>query len=125
MGLIERIIEKAPPGTVIPKPKTDRQEVIGWGWSKGEEALVYSIPNKKCKAKQSTKRIKVSDFEDAYKVLMKTGQLTREWFNQNLPDCAKGGDCNFTTIGGIFCLLGDAVYWGSGVHCRKSNTAVE
>ena len=124
MGLIERIIEKTPLGTVIPKPKTDRQKVIGWERSRGEKALVYSIPNKNDEARPSKKRIKASDFQAAYNVLIKTGEFTRIWFEQNLQDCDKDGDCNFTTIGGIFCLLGDAWYCRRGVYCKKSNTTV-
>ena len=127
MGLIERIKNIAPPGTVIPKPETNRQKVVGWGWSRGECALVYSIPNKKGKAKQSTKRIKVSDFQAAHKVLIGTGEFTKSWFNQHLRACANDGDCNFTTIGGIFELLGDARHCECkrGVYYSKSNTTVE
>lgn len=75
--LVERIKKVATPGTVIPKPKSASNRVIGWGKSRGEDALVYAIPTKRGGHKQSTKRIKVSDFQAAHKVLMETGEFTR------------------------------------------------
>jgi len=36
------------------------------------------------------------------------------WFDQYLSKCAAEGGCNFTTIGGIFILLGEAYYAGPG-----------
>jgi hypothetical protein len=42
--------------------------------------------------------------------LTNAGDFSRSWFEQSMPACAKEGGCNFTTIGGIFELLGYAVY---------------
>ena len=117
--LVERIRKVAPPGTVIPKPKSASNKVVGWGKSRGEDALVYAIPTKRGGHRQSTKRIKVSDFQSAHKVLIVTGEFTRSWFKQYLQDCNKDGGCNFTTIGGIFVLLGDASYCKLGVYCKN------
>jgi hypothetical protein len=104
-------IKAFPRGTKIPKPISNRPyRIRGWGKSRGEDALVYEIPPKLAKRKPSTKRITESDFNSALSQLSATGKLTRKWFNENLPDCAKDGGCNFTTIGGIFELLGLARY---------------
>ena len=79
---------------------------------------MYSIPTRLSGGKASKKRIKISDFKAAYDVLVKTGEFTYSWFKDNLPDCAKDGSCNFTTIGGIFELLGEAQYADRGVYLR-------
>ncbi len=79
---------------------------------------MYSIPTRSSGRKPSTKRIKISDFQAGYDVLVKTGEFTYSWFKDNLPDCAKDGSCNFTTIGGIFELLGEAQYADRGVYLR-------
>jgi len=117
--IIEGIKSDIRPGTIIPKPQSAREyRVVGWGQSRGEDALVYSIPTLLSGGKASKKRIKISDFKAAYDVLVKTGQFTYSWFKDNLPDCAKDGNCNFTTIGGIFELLGVAQYADRGVYLR-------
>jgi len=117
--IIERIKSDVRPGTIIPKPQSAREyRVVGWGQSRGEDALVYSIPTRLSRTKPSKKRIKISDFKAAYDVLVKTGEFTYSWFEDTLPDCAKDGSCNFTTIGGIFELLGEAQYGERGVYRR-------
>lgn len=117
--MIERIKSDIRPGTIIPKPQSAGEyRVVGWGQSRGEDALVYSIPARLSGGKASKKRIKISDFKAAYHVLVKTGEFTHSWFKENLPDCAKDGSCNFTTIGGIFELLGEAQYAGRGVYLK-------
>jgi len=120
--IIERIKSDIRPGTIIPKPQSAREyRVVGWGQSRGEDALVYSIPTRSSGRKPSTKRIKISDFQAAYDVLVKTGGFTHSWFEENLPDCAKDGSCNFTTIGGIFELLGEAQYGHRGAYRRATD----
>lgn len=104
-------------GTRIPKPNSQEPYIIlGWGKSRGERALRYSIPKKQTSKKQNIKRIRASDFEKAYKSLKSGGQFTRNWFEINMPDCAKDGGCNFTTIGGIFELIGVAYYDSPGIY---------
>jgi len=64
------------------------------------------------------KTCSTSNFKAAYDVIVKTGEFTYDWFEDNLPDCAKDGSCNFTTIGGIFELSGKAQYAGRGAYRR-------
>ena len=45
-GIISRIEAEITPGTIIPKPETDREYCVkGWGGRRGERALVYWVPN--------------------------------------------------------------------------------
>lgn len=109
-------------GMVIPKPESEKNYTIkGLGESRGEEALVYKIPknNPEKHSKESEKRITFTAFYKAYTVLQETSQFTREWFNESLPECAKDGGCNFTTIGGIFEMLGIASYSEPATYIRK------
>lgn len=90
--------------------------VVGWGRSRGEDALVYRLPPKPNTKKASTKRIPSSVFDAAEKEFQRTGQITRPWFQKNFPAVDADGDCNFTTLGGVFELLGQAVYASPGVY---------
>ena len=47
------------------------------------------------------------------------GELRTSWFTSALPGCSGEGSCNFTTIGGVFELLGLAVRDGRGAY-RKA-----
>lgn len=119
--IVNRIRKSVLIGSVIPKPETDTSFIVkAWGIRRGELALTYNIPNHKTPNKPHVKGITVSEFEKAFAELEGTGTFTRAWFNERLPDCAREGACNYTTIGGIFELLGEAVYLGRGVykHCR-------
>jgi hypothetical protein len=49
-----------------------------------------------------------------------TGEFTRRWFKSEMRACDNVGGCNFTTIGGIFQLLGIAEYQ-RGKYIRKGN----
>lgn len=104
-------------GTVIPKPDATAEfKIKGWGVRRGEQALIYSIPNHRSPTKNLEKGITVSEFELCYVEIMSSKLLTRAWFNSNLSRCAKEGSCNFTTIGGILQLLGLAQYAGRGSY---------
>jgi hypothetical protein len=104
------------PGTVIPKPEAKGDFTIkGWGRRRGQPALIYFIPNHTNPQKPHEKGINTSEWEQAYRQLVRTGEFTRKWFYANL-DCADEGSCNFTPIGGIFSLLGLATYEGKGVY---------
>lgn len=92
--------------------------VVGWGWSRNEDALVYRLPMRPGTKKASEKRIRSSAFVEAFRVLQGTGRLTRTWFARRFPDLERDGSCNFTTLGGVFVLLGEARYIGSGEYER-------
>ena len=89
-----------------------------WGKRKGEDALIYRIPNRKDPAKPYEKGITVKEWEQAFRQLVDTGEFTKAWFDANMRRCPNEGSCNSTTIGGIFSLLGLADYGGRGVYRR-------
>ena len=103
------------PGTPIRKPKSICT-VKGWGERREEPALVYQIRGVRG---VHEKGIMESEWVKAFAQLTRTGELTRDWFNDKLVDCRKEGGCNFTTIGGVFELLGVAVFSHRGCY-RKS-----
>jgi hypothetical protein len=114
--LIENI-RSLQPGTIIPKPEaTATFKIKGWGERRGESALIYWIPNHKNPSKPLAKGVTVSEFERAHAEIIATGQFTRAWFKFNLSTCANEGGCNFTTIGGVFELLGLARYASRGTY---------
>lgn len=109
--IVARIRKHVHAGTDIPKPYTDEpHRVKGWGKRRKESALIYRIPNHKNPMKPHEKGITESEWRVAWERLFKAGQFSRNWFELNMPACNKEGGCNFTTIGGIFVLLGDATY---------------
>lgn len=114
--IVERIREEVKSGQIIPKPRTRTNIVKKWGKRANEPALIYLIPSRTKGKKPNEKGITVSEFEQAYLQLVGTGSLTRDWFNRTLTRCSTEGGCNFTTIGGIFILLGEAKYSGHGVY---------
>ncbi len=117
--IIDRIQSHIAPGTVIPKPAAKAEfKVKGWGVRRGVPALIYTIPSHTHPSKPYNKGITAQEFEAAWAHLQSTGNLSRAWFNANLSACAKEGGCNFTTIGGIFELLGLAHYVGEGLYRR-------
>jgi hypothetical protein len=104
MQLIERSIR---PGEVIPKPQAKGNFIVkGWGIRRGERAFIYTIPNRKNPSKPYQKGITVSEWALAHDHLRSSGDFSHKWFDEFMPLCAKEGDCNFTTIGGVFELLG-------------------
>ena len=118
-AVIDRIETECPPRTVIPKPDTDREyRVLGWGVRRGERALVYTIPNRRNPLRPYTKGVTISDWEQAYGQLMSNGSLEYSWFRSKMAACCKSAPCNFTTIGGVFVLLGIAVRQGRGVYLK-------
>ena len=108
------------PKTSIPKPKARGDFLVkGWGKRRGENALIYTIPNHNTPSKPYEKGITVSEWEQAYVHISSGADFTRVWFNQNMPHCATEGGCNFTTIGGVFVLLNLAVYKEQGVYSPR------
>lgn len=117
--IFERILQIAPSGTVIPKPEAKGEfRIKRLGTRRGERALIYTIPNHKNPEKPYEKGITASEFEIAYEELVASGEFTRQWFKRHLPKCEAEGTCNFTTIGGLFVLLGEAAYERQGVYRR-------
>ena len=109
--IVQRIKKSIKADTVIPKPEAKANFIVkGWGIRRGEEALIYLIPNHNNPHKPYPKGINVSEWEKAYDQITSKNEFSRQWFNQNMPACANEGGCNFTTIGGIFELLGIAEY---------------
>ena len=116
-----RIRELIAPGTVIPKPEAKAPFTVKeWASRRGEPALVYRIPNHSDPGRPHEKGVTESEFEKAFIQLRKSGEFTREWFNEHLPSCAREGGCNYTTIGGVFELLGEATYSSRGVYKRAT-----
>ncbi|WP_210275300.1 hypothetical protein [Martelella soudanensis] len=115
--IIERI-RQLPPGTVIPKPEARSDfKVKGIGMRRGEDALVYLIPNNKG-GRLHEKGVTFTEFSKAFAELSRSGILTRAWANAHIPECVENDSCNFTTIGGVFSLLGHARYRRRGIYER-------
>lgn len=117
--IVNRVREHIVSGMTIPKPDAKADfRIKGWGKRRGNPALIYFIPNHKTPENPYQKGITEQELEDAYTSLIASGKFTREWFHKNLSECAFEGGCNFTTIGGIFELLGVARYSNRGVYLR-------
>lgn len=111
MDIIQSIKSKIKPGIIIPKPSAKSDFIIkGWGTRRKEEALIYLIPNHHNPTKPYEKGINISEWLISYNQIINCKEFSRDWFNRNMIACAKEGGCNFTTIGGIFQLLGIADY---------------
>jgi hypothetical protein len=109
--ILADIEKKIIAGTIIPKPQGRADFIVkGWGVRRGERALIYTIPNHKAPTKPYQKGISVSEWVQAFEQLTNAGNFSRSWFERSMPACAKDGGCNFTTIGGVFELLGYAAY---------------
>jgi len=111
--IIRLIDDNIKPGTIVPKPKGSTEFIVKSIWDqrrRGEGALIYTIPNRKDPSRVYLKGITKTEFIRAYQELETTGYFTRQWFINNLTGCSREGDCNFTTIGGIFDLIGLAKY---------------
>jgi hypothetical protein len=93
-------------GTAIPKVEEGKSaKLIEFTKSNGDESFKYSIGengNGKCVLK--------SEIEESFTILQTSGKFTREWHKEHFPQLESGRPCNFTTIGGIFELLGYAKY---------------
>jgi hypothetical protein len=112
----ERIESAASSGTLLPETTF---RVKGPGIRRGEKALVYLIPNAKRPEKPSEKGFNISEFGDAYRQLVRSGEFTTAWFRANLAECFDEGDCNFKAIGAVFLLLGKASYTRGKYSCIR------
>ncbi len=113
-------IKALPEDTAIPKPEAmDKFRIKGVGQRRREEALIYTIPSHSEKhPKPYQKGVTFTEFFRAYTVLQETGEFTRQWFIDTLPECNEEGGCSFTTIGGIFELLGLCKYADRGKYVK-------
>lgn len=119
--IVATIKARVPAGTAIPKPDTrEPHRVKGWGQRRNEGALIYQMPNKKDPGRPHEKGITVSEWRAAWARLDKAGELSRLWFVEYLPACNNEGACNFTTVGGVFVLLGIARH-ERGRYVRQSH----
>lgn len=115
----DQLIRLIPPGTAIPKPAAKGNFIVkGVGIRRGEEAIVYFIPNNKSPEKPYEKGITKTEFETALAELNLNGEISRKWFSDTFPRSNKEGPCNFTTLGGFLILLNLAQYCGSGLYKR-------
>jgi hypothetical protein len=119
--LLDRILAELAPGTKIPKPAAQGTfKVKGEGTAYGERAILYTIPNRKNPDRPRQKGVTATQLEQAYGQLLRTGELTRAWWNENVRLSDAEGGCNFTTVGGLLTLLGEAEYASVGVYRRRS-----
>jgi len=115
--VFDEILRITSKGTVVPKPRARGEYIIKrLGKRRGERALIYTIPSHKNPQKPYEKGVTVSEIQQAYAQLSASGTFTRQWFEKNLSECNAEGGCNFTTIGGLFVLLGEAAYEGAGTY---------
>lgn len=120
--LLDRILAALPPGTEIRKPEAEgRFTLKGEGTVRGERGVIYTIPNRKNPMKPGQKGVAASQLEKAFQQLKRTGRLTREWWNENVRHSDSEGGCNFTTVGGLLELLGEAQRVGRGVYARRNS----
>ena len=76
--IADRIRINITPNAVIPKPAATADFTVkGWGKRRGQNALIYRIPNHGNPAKPHEKGVTEAEFIAAYNELMKTGELTR------------------------------------------------
>jgi len=101
--LIQQIKNLTPPGTILEKPDSSSM-VLSWGVNrKGEECMTYLFGGR------YRKTVTTSEILDSYSELVANDRFTRAWFTANLSS-AKSAPCNYTTIGALFKLLGEAEY---------------
>jgi hypothetical protein len=97
-----------PIGTAIPKVESSRKyRIKRWSYRNGEEWLSYTVANKS---------IRVSWIRECFDELGRTGELRTQWFRDSFYDGKDLGGCNFTTIGGLFVLIGIAQRAGTGLY---------
>jgi hypothetical protein len=118
MDIVAAIEAEVSTGTTIPKPEASEPFLVkGWGVRRKERALIYTIPNKRG-GKRYEKGVTESELRAAFTRLLEFGAFERSWFDENLAACKNEGTCNFTTIGGLFEVVGQARYEGKGTYRR-------
>jgi hypothetical protein len=116
--VIDRILSEIAVGTEIPKPSAKGKfRLRGEGEVRGERGIRYSIP--RTGRPDGQKGVTAKQLEAAFDQLQRSGELTRDWWNENVRHAENEGGCNFTTVGGLFKLLGEAEYLGRGVFGKR------
>ncbi len=105
--LVSEIKSKLPIGTRIPRPRKDTV-IIDYRYIKGVECLSYRIGS------DDEGQLTKMDFDIAYSKLMNQSSITRDWFYAT----RNTKPCDYTTLGGIFILLGIATYIGKGTYIK-------
>jgi hypothetical protein len=103
-----RQLKQLPIGTVIPKAESEKEyRITRWFYQDGQEWFSYSIANKS---------IPISWVRGCFDQIQTTGELRTAWFRNTFYSGKDLGSCNFTTIGGLFVLLGAAERVREGVY---------
>ncbi len=120
--IFDLIIDKIKPGSTIPKIQSKEIWKVKTceGERRGEEALIYEIPNHSNPNKPHQKGINASEWHKAYKRIIEKGEFTLEWFREKMNKCSEEGDCNYYTIGSILQQLGIAEYASKGLFKKKN-----
>src|ERR1017187_2252716 len=101
-------LKRLPIGTSIPKVEsTKNYQIKAWYYKDGEEQFSYTVANK---------AFPVSWICGCFEELRKTGELRTAWFRESFYDGEDLGGCNFTTIGGLFILIGIAKRARKGLY---------
>lgn len=123
MQEIVALLKNLPVGTVIPKPEAVSEfRINGWVDSTDGEALAYIIPSHAVPPRAHSKTVSTRRIKLSFARLMTTGELTRSYFRTTGAKNTDEGGCNFTTVGGLFCLLGFAEYAGNAAYRRRFAT---
>ena len=115
--IIDRLEAEIVAGRLIPKPETDGEYgVKGWGNEarRTGSGLLHSELQGQVEAPPEGR-----DSIGVEARIRATGvdrELRHSWFKAALPACYGEGSCNFTTIGGVFVMLGVAVRDGRGAY---------
>jgi len=122
---IVAMLKSLPVGTLIPKPEAVTEfRIKGWVDSPDGGALAYIIPSHADPHRPRSKTVSARRFKLSFARLMTTGELTRSCFKTTQTKKTDEGGCNFTTVGGLFCLLGFAEHAGKAAYRRRSATPV-
>lgn len=114
--LKDAVVELYKNNTPIPKPNTSARILkVAVANIHGEEkdSFYYSIGSSK------KKPVPFDTLYAAYQRLTETGTFSRAWYKETFPVEVADCPCNFTTIGGVFIVLGFAEYMENGVYRRK------
>jgi hypothetical protein len=117
IDLIERIATIVPAGSIILHESDGSvYRAVGWkgGRAGGPAAFLYTVDSPEG---SFTQDITVQDLLMAYEELVWTGVLTRRRLGERFA-AVDAQERNFTVIGALFQLLGEAVWGGPCVYWR-------
>jgi hypothetical protein len=107
-----RRLKQLPIGTPIPKPVSGRvYRIEGWFVvDDGTEKLRYIV---------AEKSLPVWWIRESFERLAGAGALRTRWSRDRFYNGSDLGGCDFTTVGGLLTLIGDARYSGRGLFVRR------